>query len=283
MKDIAIVTDGAASVPAEVLQKYDIASVPLWIQLGEKSYKQDVDIDNAGFYGLLEGDAMPTTSSPAPTDFIETYKRLAKKAKHIISVHIDGQSSATCQVARIASQAVKDLVKVHVYDSKAVTMGIGFLALEAARAAKEGLKADEIICKLDSIRKRIRTFVAVPTLKYLAKSGRVRKGQAILASILSIKPILEIGDGEIGVAEHVRSFTKAVTRTLELAQRSVGNLPSMVAIMHTNAPELAQAFAEKVRAKINVKELLIGEAGPILGVHSGPGVVGIVLYPSATQ
>lgn len=178
----------------------------------------------------------------------------------------------------MAAKAVADEVDVSVYDSKAFSMGIGFIAIEAAKSAMQGLSKEQIISRLDSLRDRIYTYVAIPTLKYLQKSGRVRQGQAILASLLSIKPVLEIRDGMVKVVDHVRTYGGALGRVLELAHKTAGNVPTVVAVMHANARAEAEKFANLVRKRLNVKEMFIGEVGPILAVHGGPGLIGIVLY-----
>lgn len=277
MQEVRIVTDSAASLDEETRLKHDIAVVPLWVQIGDQAFKDGVDLTPEKFYTSLDGPHMPTTSSPAPNDFIQVYRNLARKAKEIISIHVTADGSATCQVASMAAESVPE-VDVTVYDSKGVSMGIGFLALEAARAAMQGLRKDEIVARLDSLRSRIHTFVAIPTLKYLQKSGRVRQGQAVLASLLSIKPVLEVKDGVVKVVDHVRTFSRAVGRMLDLAAATAGNLPTVVAVMHANAKAEAEAVAERIRQRLDVRELVIGEAGTALAVHGGPGMIGIVLY-----
>ncbi len=277
MKQVEIVTDSAASLTEDMRREHGISVVPIWVQIGSQAYKDGVDLPPDRFYAEMEGPQMPTTSSPSPNDFVEVYRSLAKKARDIISIHITADGSATCQVASIAAQSVPD-ARVTVYDSKAVSMGVGFMALEAAKAAAQGLSREEILLKLDSIRSRMHTFVAIPTLKYLRKSGRVRKGQAILASILSIKPVLEVKDGMVRVVDHVRSFSSAINRILDLASGVAGNMPTVVAIMHANARARAEALSATVCRRLNVQEIVIGEAGPALAVHGGPGMIGIVLY-----
>jgi len=278
MSKVAIVIDSAASLSKEMKKKYQISVVPIWIQFGDESYKEGVDLTCEEFYRRLTGDTVPTTSSPPPNDFIQVYKRLAKKAKDIISIHITSQGSSTYQVASLAAETVKE-ANVVVYDSKTVSMGTGLLAVEAAKAAMQGLSKQQILARLDSLRDRLRVFVAIRTLKYLRKSGRVRKGQAILASILSIKPVLEIKDGVVKVVDHVRTFSRALGRLLDLAFEAVGNVPTIVAVMHANAREEAEKFAEKIRQKLNVSQLIIGEAGASLAVHGGPGMIGVILCP----
>lgn len=278
MSKVAIVTDSAASLSEEMRKKYQISVVPIWIQFGDESYKEGVDLTCEEFYRKLTGDTVPTTSSPPPNDFIQVYRRLAEKARDIISIHITSQGSSTYQVASLAAETVKE-ANVVVYDSKTVSMGAGLLAIEAAKAAMQGLSKQQILARLDSLRDRLRAFVAIRTLKYLRKSGRVRKGQAILASILSIKPVLEIKDGVVKVVDHVRTFSRALGRVLDLAFEAVGNVPTIVAVMHANAREEAEKFAEKISQKLNVSQLIIGEVGASLAVHGGPGMIGIVLCP----
>jgi len=277
MKQVEIVTDSAASLTEEMREKNQISVVPLWVQIGNQAFKEGVDLTPDRFYASLDGPYMPTTSSPPPNEFIQVYRTLAAKARDIISIHVTSDGSATCQVAAMAAESVPE-ANVIVYDSKGVSMGIGFLALEAARAAMQGLKRDEIVARLDSLRSRIHTFVAVPTLKYLAKSGRVRQGQAVLASLLSIKPVLEIKDGVVKVVDHVRTFSKAVSRIVDLASNAAGGLPAVVAVMHANAKSDAEVLAQRLRERLNVIEMMIGEAGAALAVHGGPGMIGIVLY-----
>ena len=215
MSTIRVVTDSASSLTNEMAEQYDISVVPIWIQIGEKSFRDGIDLSIEEFYSSLDGKVIPKTSSPPINEFISVYQRLVKKAKEIISVHITSDGSATCQVASLASQSLEK-GNVTVYDSKAVSMGVGFLAIEAAKAARQGLNIEEILARLDAIRNNLRTYVAIPTLKYLEKSGRVRKGQAILASLLSIKPIVEIKDGMLKVTDKVRTFSKALAKILDL-------------------------------------------------------------------
>ena len=246
MQKVRIVTDGASSLPEDLQDKYEISVVPIWLQIGDRSYKDGVNITADEFYRQLDGPEMPGTSAPPPSDFVEVYRRLAEKAKDIISVHVMKEGSATSQVAGLAAQSVPE-ANVTVYDSGSVSMGIGFLALEAAKCAMRGLSKEEILSRLDSLKSRIYAFAAIPTLKYLRKSGRVSRGKAALASLLSIKPILEIKDGVIGVVDQVRTFSKALTRMLELAHEVVGNHPAVVAVMHANAPEAAKEYARAVK------------------------------------
>ncbi|HHY45430.1 MAG TPA: DegV family protein [Firmicutes bacterium] len=274
---VSIVSDSASSIPKELRRQYGISLVPIWVQIGSESLKEGVDLTVDEFYKRLDGPHMPSTSAPPPSDFVEVYRQLAKKVKDIISIHIASTASATFSVASLAAKSVPE-ANITVYDSGSVSMGVGFLVLEAARCALRGLKKDEILARLDSLKSRIFAFAAIPTLKYLRRSGRVSRGRAALASLLSIKPILEIKDGVIGVVDQVRTFPRALARVLDLAKGVAGKRPAVVAVIHANAPDAANEFADRVKKHLNVRELIVEEAGPTLAVHGGPGLIGIVLY-----
>ncbi|HHV79872.1 MAG TPA: DegV family protein [Firmicutes bacterium] len=275
---ITIVTDSSAGLPTSVARAYGITVAPIYIQVGGQSFRENVDISTEEFYRMLDGKTIPVTSSPPPGEFAKVYRSLAKCATHILSIHITAKASATCQAARLAAESISGAT-VRVYDSQTLSMGTGFLAIEAAKAAREGLGIQEIIARLNQLRDRIVAYGAIPTLEYLRRSGRVTHGQALLASLLSIKPVLEIKDGEVRVVDRVRSYQRALERMLELASSRVGQLPARVAVMHANCLEGAKKFAEAVVKKINVEDLFIGEVGATLAAHGGPGLIGIALYP----
>ena len=203
------------------------------------------------------------------------YRRLAEKAKDIISVHVMKEGSATSQVAGLAAQSVPE-ANVTVYDSGSVSMGIGFLALEAAKCAMRGLSKEEILSRLDSLKSRIYAFAAIPTLKYLRKSGG-SAGESSPRFTFVHKPILEIKDGVIGVVDQVRTFSKALTRMLELAHEVVGNHPAVVAVMHANAPEAAKRIRKSSQKETQRERTRDRGSGPARGSRR-PRLIGIVVY-----
>ncbi len=277
MKKVGVVTDSASGLPGRVQDEYRIAVVPIPIQVGDESYKEGESLSPEEFYRRLDGSVMPKTSSPSPGDFIKVYRKLSEIADDIISIHVTAKGSGTCQSARVAADAVASQARVHVYDSNTVSMGVGFLAIEAARAALEGLSLGQIAERLDSLKKRIKAFVVIPTLKYLQKSGRLSQGQAIFGSILSIKPVIEVKDGLLKVVDKARSYPRALGRAAELASNAVSNIPARVAVMHANSYEEALKFAESLKRRINIEQLMIGEVGASLALHGGPGMIGVVV------
>lgn len=281
MQKVGIVTDSASGLYDYPLKDRLISVVPISICIGDKNYKDGVDLPVQEFYKKLTGKIMPKTSSPPPIDFVAAYRKMAEKVDSIISIHVTKDGSATCDAAYLAAK-LSPGVDVTVYDSKAVSMGVGFMALEAEKYARNGLGKEEILEKLDSIRDGLKTVVAIPTLSYLQRSGRVRKGQAVLASLLCIKPVLEIKDGMLKVSDTVRTFQNALGKILDLASDSAGNIPVTIAVMHANVKEEAEKFAEKVKERLNTKNIYVGEVGPALAIHGGPGMIGIVFYPKDT-
>ena len=279
MTRVKVVTDSSSGLPKELEKQYDITVVPIPNQRGEESYKEKVNHSTEELYRLMDGRVMPKTSSPSPGDFVEVYSQLASEASDIISIHVTAKGSGTCQSAIVAADSVADRVKVHVYDSNTVSMGTGFLSIEAAKAALDGLTLEQIRQRLDAIRDKIRAFVALPTLRYLQRSGRLNRGQAIFGSLLSIKPVIEVRDGILEVVDRVRSYPKALERVVELAAEAVSRFPSRVAVMHGNSPEEAQRFAEQIKKRIRVRQLIVAEVGASLAVHGGPGMIGVVLSP----
>lgn len=277
MKKVRVVTDSASGLPRTVQDEYQISVVPIPIQVGDESYKEGDSISLEEFYRRLDGSVMPKTSSPSPGDFIKVYRNLSEISDDIISIHVTAKGSGTCQSAKVAADAVAGQTRVHVYDSNTVSMGVGFLAIEAARAALEGLNLGQITEQLDSLKTRIKAFVAIPTLKYLQKSGRLSQGQAIFGSILSIKPVIEVKDGLLKVVDKARSYPRALERVAELASNAVSNIPARVAVMHANSYEEALKFAESLKRRVNIEQLTIGDVGASLALHGGPGMIGVVL------
>ncbi len=279
MKKIKVVTDSATGLPEQIRERYGITVVPIPIQIGKESFRENVDITAEEFYGCLDGKEIPKTSSPSPGDFMETYSRLSKVAHGIISVHVTARGSGTCQAAELAAESLPENVDVCVYDSNTVSMGTGFLSIEAAKAALEGLNLDQIRKRLDTFKDKIRAFVAIPTLKYLQKSGRVSKGQAVFGSILSIKPVIEVKDGLLEVVARVRSYPNALEKIIELASQAVSDIPSRVAVMHANNCKEAIKVGARLKKRLNIRNLIVSEIGASLAVHGGPGLIGIILLP----
>ncbi len=277
MKQVVIVTDSAASIPQEIIQDLGIFVVPVGIQMDGTLYREQLDMTLDEFYERFDGAQSLTTSQPSPGDFMAVYEEAAAAGKEIVSVHIAGRSSGTVQSAKIAAEEVK--IPVRVVDTGSCSMGEGFLVMAAAARAKLGHSTAEIVAMIDKMRLDTAVWVAVPTLKYLARSGKVGKLKALMASVLKIKPILSMVDGAAVVVDKARSYPKALERMVELAETRFGKRPLHVAVLHTHAKAEAEKFAKMVEARLSCKTTIVSEMGTALAVHGGQGMLGIAAYP----
>lgn len=277
--EIAIVTDSSASLPQELVDKYGATVIPIHLQFGDESYRDGIDITREEFYGRLSGQVMPSTSQPAPSDFINVYERLLSRFRTIISIHVSGEGSGTCQVANIAKARFPD-ADIEVFDSKSASMGIGFLVLEAAEAVLRGKTKEEILRMLTELRPRIISYAMIDSIRHLLKSGRVRAGQALIASLLSVKPLVSIRQGVVEVVDRVRTKRAALERLIQLAVESAGNSPkSRLAIVHGNVLDEANKLKDRLKPLVSCEEIIVTDIGPALAIHGGPGIIGVVCLP----
>jgi len=278
-QEIAIVTDSAASLPQELVKKYGVTVVPIQIQFEDEAYRDGVDITREEFYEKLDGRVMPSTSQPAPSDFINVYEKLLERVRTIISIHITSEGSGTCQVANIAKARFPG-ADIEVFDSKSASMGIGFLAMEAAEAVLSGKTKEEILRLLTELRPRIVSYAVIDSIRYLLKSGRVRAGQALIASLLSVKPLISIRQGVVEVVDRVRTHRAALDRLVELTLAAAGDNPrSRLAVVHGNVLEEANKLRDRLRPLVGCKEILVTDIGAALAIHGGPGIIGGVCLP----
>jgi DegV family protein with EDD domain len=274
---VKIVTDSAASIPRELCQALGITVVPIPIQFGSVTFTDGVDPAEQFYEHLIAAKTSPTTSTPAPGVFMETYKRLlAEGADEIVSIHIMGTKSALLETARLGARLL-ETDRVHVVDSGSVTMGLGLLTIFAARLAQTGKTAPEIVAECEVIKQRIDGFVAIKDLAQLRKSGRVSLGQALLASAFAIKPILYIGKSMVEIQDKVRSWPKALERVAELAEQAVDGAKVTLAVVHTNAHAEAERLLQEVRHRFHAVETMVAEAGSAIAAHAGPGALGLVV------
>jgi len=278
---IRIVVDSTCDLPAELYQEHHITVVPINIQFGTDSYRDNVDIDHATFYRKIdELGILPQTSQPSVGQFEEHYLRLAKSgASDIISIHVTAKLSGTFHSAQMAKEALRGRVRVHPFDSAGGSAGLGFVALEAAHMAEAGQAVDEIMARLEAIRPRIQILLTLKDLRFAQMSGRVGRLQGSLASLLNIKPVVLLENGLIDVRERVRTRRKAVDRMIELLMERVGtDAPVNLAAVHANDPEWGQALWERAREIFDCRTTFLVDLTTSLVVHFGPGTLGLVAY-----
>lgn len=280
MGTVRIVTDSTADLPKELAEKYGVIVVPLKIMFGQEVYRDGVDLDSAAFYNRLTKSALlPTTSQPSPGEFVAVYERLTQKGDSVISIHLSSALSGTFHSAQLAKTMV-DSKDIFVIDSRTVSMGLGLIALAAAKAAKEGQTRKEIFTLINDLINKVNVLFVVDNLDYLERGGRIGKAGAMLGSLLNIKPILTFKEGQVTPLEKVRGKSKALDRLVELACASYDPGRRVVcSIVHADDYTSMMKLQEKVSAAYNCAEIIISELGPVVGTHGGPGVVGLVVYP----
>jgi len=271
---VSIVTDSTSDLPRELAQRHRIEVVPLTVAFGAEQYRDGIDITPDEFYPRLSsGGVLPTTSQPPPALFQYVYTHLASRGD-VVSVHLSHKLSGTVETARNAARAVAP-ARISVVDTGSTSMGVGLCALAAARAAERGASRDECAAAAASVARRLHVAVALDTLEYLRRGGRLGRAQSFLGGLLRLKPVLTVNDGEVAPLARARSRQKAIDELYALLGR-VDSVEEAV-VLHSTTPDDAAALAERVRAALPGVPLHTGRFGPVLGVYGGPGMLGIAV------
>jgi DegV family protein with EDD domain len=272
---IAVVTDSTAEFGDVHPSKLGITIVPLTVNWGHDVLRDGVDITSGEFYTRLRLDPdLPRTAAPPVGIFEDVYRNLLTEHDAVISIHISSKLSGTSGVALNAARAT-DVSRVHVVDSLSVSIGLGWLAQHAAELAQDGATPETIVRALYDMPRRERLFIAIETLEYLQKGGRIGRAQAFLGGLLNVKPVLELRDGELHPLERVRTRAASLRRLVELAS-SVGTA-ERVGVVHADSAKEAEAVAQELGARLPSPSIPIVEFGPVIGTHAGPGVVAVGL------
>jgi DegV family protein with EDD domain len=270
---VRVVTDSACDLPPEMCEQQGIEVVPLTIRFGDREYVDRKELTSDEFWRQLSSSSvLPETAAPSVGAFEETFRKLHDEgADGIVCVNLSAHLSATMQSAQVAAKALDGLCPIEIIDSASASMGIGILALRAARRAAEGADATTIAGELNDRRSRQKLFAALDTLEYLRKGGRIGGAQAMLGSMLSIKPLITVEHGAVEQAGKVRTRSKALKFMLDRVPE--GNVES-ICVMHSGADDLDE-FLELLRPKVPGAEIAVGHIGPVVGVHVGPRAVGL--------
>ena len=269
---IKVVTDSGSDIPLEVAKKLSITVVPVYIYFGDKAYKDGVDIGPDELYKrLVEGPIYPTTTQPMPADFAKTYGELSKDADAIVSIHLPTKVSGTYNAALQGVEATKPKCKVHVVDSYSVSVGLGIVAMAAARVAKAGGNLAEVLEETKKAISQTQIRALLDTLQYLLKGGRITKTKALVGTLLNVKPILTMREGEMVQAGMARSYAKGIEQLFDFV-KSHPNLQE-VAISQTTVPEEAAALKKRIASIIGEERIQMSRVGAGLGVHGGPGTL----------
>ncbi|MEA3406526.1 MAG: DegV family protein [Chloroflexota bacterium] len=265
-------------MPAPLIQEYDIHIIPYQLIWDGKVYLDLEDMMPSEFFERFGRDGnYPTTAQPLPKSFADTYERVAQQADSILSIHVPETLTTTIQVARLMAQEAP--IPVHVMSAGTAAAAQGFVVLAAARAAKAGADLTQVIAVAQDYIQRVGMYLILETLEHLHRGGRIGHAAALFGTRLRIQPIIELKKGRVHVTAVVRNRERAKERMLDEVERHVGSQPIGASVFHANALKEAQELAQRVQQRFRCEELYIVEFTPVMGAHTGPGVLGVAFYP----
>lgn len=274
---IKIVTDSAADIPPALLRELDIEVVPMYINIGDETYRDSIDIDTEQFYKMIGEGAVPTTTAPPTIVFEQTYRRLVRSYDSIISIHVSGHLSTAFKAAAQAREKLPpSLARIEVVDTHSASLGVGLTVITAARMAQAGKSVDEILREVQHRVQHTHMLFFIDTIEYLDRSGRLSLPTGAITSMSRIKPLLLIDQGHIVLYERTRTRAKAIDGLFTFVE-DFPHAAEIVVIYSTNPEDV-----EKVLDKINIifprDQVLTGQYGPTIGTHLGPGAMGVAVY-----
>jgi len=276
-----IVTDCAADMTTEELEELGIVQAPLFIQFPEGEVNS-ADISADDFYNRLEAmrPKIPTTAQPSSGIFAELYRKLAQREKNILSIHISSGLSGTINSARDGGELVKEEANVHFWDTLTLSGGERFQVMAAALSSKAGLGLQAIQERLAKIREKTEVIYTLDTLEYLARGGRIGRVKALAGALLNLKPVIRVDtDGKYSTVTTGRTITKSITAITDHLYEKYQNTPLWVTVLHGRFAEKADILADEIKHKLNVAKMEVQRISPVLGVHTGPGIVGAAVVP----
>lgn len=277
---IAIVTDSTAYLPEATVRAHDLRIVPLCVHFGTRAFKEGVELSIPDFYSRLKAaPELPTTSQPSAGDFHEVFKALHEAGREILCLTISTKLSGTWNSAMAAKEMLPG-ADISIIDSLSTSIGLQLMVEAAAASVRQGATRDELTKQLEELKQKLYVLFVVDTLEYLAKGGRIGNAKAFLGTMLKIKPILTLHEGAIEPLEQVRSRRKALARMQDLIVQHAGDKGSQakVAITHALALEEALAVKQELVDRLGCAEPSVAELGPVIGTHTGPGVIGVATY-----
>ena len=273
---VKVVTDSTSDIPPQVVEELGITVVPVYLRFGSETYRDGVDIGPDEFYRrLVVSKVHPSTSQPTPADFADVYRRLAQETDEIVSLHLSQKTSGTYDSALQGREMAPAGCKIEVVDTFSVSMGLGLIAMAAARLAKAGEGSQRVMDEVRQAIPCIRLLGVFDTLKYLLLGGRVSRARAIAGGVLSIKPLITMRDGNLVQAGIARTRNKGIERLFDLVKNTL-NLQE-VAIVHSTTPDEASSLRERITAIFAEERVHVARLGPALGVHAGPGTLLLAL------
>jgi len=283
MEKVRIVTDSVADLPPDVASALNIDVIPLNVQFGLETFRDQIDLTPDEFYQkLLQSRELPKTSQPPPGAFLEVYQRLLKEDVPVVSIHPTRKISGTYNSALIAWEALGSPEQIEVIDCRTGTAAQGLIALEAARAALRGMNRECVSGLVRRMADRVRLFVCLDTLDFLARNGRLGRARVFMASMLRIKPIITLIDGEIAPVDRVRGSGRVIPRLTELCAEFVRTTKAKAAVVHAQAANQARRLRSEMEQKLGITDILVSSMGPAVAANTGPGAIGVAVYEPNT-
>jgi DegV family protein with EDD domain len=273
---VRIITDSTSDLPAEVAKKLGITVIPLYVHFGGEAYRDGIDLTTDQFYPkMVASSVIPTTSVPAPADFAREYDRLAKETDEILVLTISRKLSATYDSAKQGLEERKSKSRIELLDSRLALMGLGLVAIAAAKAADKGADLKEVLALTKENIPRLDMRIAFDTLEYLRRGGRIGKAQAFFGSLLKVNPILTIKDGEVYPAARERSRSKAIDYLVNFAA-GYSHIEEM-AVEDATTPDEADSLVGRLGAVFPKENIYRSKVSPVIGAHVGPRVLSVMV------
>jgi len=275
---VAVVTDSVAMLPEQLAKDLGIRVVPIVLNLGERSYRDGIDLTTSEFYQLLRtSEELPTTSAPSAGEFVRVLEEALSDAEAVVAIHVSSELTSVLRIAQLAARSITDK-PVRVVDSQSATMAEGFVVLAAARTAQAGADLDEVVAAAEEVRSKVRFFAFFETLEYLRRGGRVGAAAALMGNAIQLKPIVHIVDGKVTPLARPRTRRKATQAMIDIMAAEVGNRPVHAAVLHADSLEDAQNLRTRLEDQFNCLEMHVTEMTPVMGTHTGPGLLGLAYY-----
>jgi len=279
-----IIIDDAADLPEELKKQYNIATIPVNIHFGTEQFLSDIEMDQAAFYEkakTVDEHNWPKTSQPSPFQFVEFFKEVmaTEGVNEFLTITVGEKLSGTYASALAAQRELAGQAKIHIFDCMAASAAQGFMAMEAARMFEKNAGIDEVMARLITMRDNQIVLLVINSLEYAVKGGRVSGVRSMMASLLNIKPVMHLIDGEVVEAGKVRTHKKALRFMIDYAKEKVHDKPVKLAVLHAGVPEDAEGLAALVKPQFNVTEMFVIDLCVPVAINLGPGTLGLVLIP----
>lgn len=275
---IALVADSACDLPRKIVEQYGIKTLPLKVIYGDRAYSDRIDIEPSEVYEKMPR-LIPTTSMPGVQEIRELFERLrAEGFTHVLSLHLSGGLSGTCETVRSVTRDITDM-QIKVLDTNTLSFGTGWMVLDTARNIAAGLSFDAVVAKYQELQPRVQLYYILETLEYLAKGGRIGRVSGMLGNLLDIKPIISVGkDGKYFTFCKARGRRRSIDKLCEIVENAVRESRINLAVLHGGAQEECQRLVERFKQLPNINEIISSDISPVLGVHTGPGLLGVSFH-----